>query len=59
MTLEEFIADKKIRLAAFERYWQANHKKFPKDWPLEFEEGNEGVWDEQYQAFQLEHAEKL
>lgn len=43
MTLEKFIADEKIRLSAFERYWRDNHKKFPDEWPLEFVEGNEGM----------------
>lgn len=47
-----------LKLSAFERYWRENHKKFPDEWPLEFVGGNEGMWDEQFQAFQLEHVEK-
>ena len=48
MTLEDFIAEERARLIAFERFWTAMMQDRPDEFPHEQEPGD---WDEQFFTF--------
>ncbi len=54
LTLSAFVEDEKLRLAAFERYWIKKNHENPKHFPLQMEDGNDGLWFEMLQVFRLE-----
>lgn len=47
-TLAEFIEEAKKELAKFEKMWREQHAKNPENFPLKMEDGNEGLWWEQF-----------
>lgn len=47
MTLEEWLADERLRLETFARMWRENHEKQPKIYPMTL---SPGTWDEMYRV---------
>ena len=45
-TLIEFVTQEHIRLSSFELDWQRKHKAEPENYPLEMKSGQEGLWVE-------------
>jgi hypothetical protein len=51
MRLSEFIKEEKESLDKFQKWWLEQSKKSPDKFPLQMEDGNEGAWFEQLQAY--------
>jgi hypothetical protein len=51
MNIEEFSADIEFSIKAFKQRWIEKNKENPEQYPLEFSEGNSGVWYEMFQYF--------
>lgn len=49
MTLDEFLANRRKLLDAFEEKWRAQNRRRPKDYPLDV--GNLADWVEQLDVF--------
>jgi hypothetical protein len=45
-TLDEFIREAKEELDRFETWWRTKHEEDPENFPLQMEDGNEGLWRE-------------
>mgnify|MGYP000296297676 CR=1 FL=1 len=52
-TLEQFLEEKKAQLSDFEFHWRRLNEVDPETYPLFMADGNEGMWDEQLQNFDL------
>jgi hypothetical protein len=50
-SLQSFIAEEKEKIVLFERYWLENNAVNPDAFPMEFPDGNMGLWFEQYTEF--------
>jgi hypothetical protein len=50
-TINQFTAEYKQLLTAFETWWLAQHAKDPKVYPLELAEDNAGLWLEMFLEF--------
>jgi hypothetical protein len=57
-TLSGFMLEMQEKLPAFELWWLAQNEKDPEAFPLTMEDGNEGLWDEMFQDFDLDTAQK-
>lgn len=50
-TLGDFVGEEKRSLDKFKKWWLRMNKKEPENFPLQFEDGDEGSWVEQYTFF--------
>ena len=51
-TLNDFIKEEQARLRKFKVWWEKNHTTNPEHFPLQMEDGNEGLWTEQLAIFE-------
>lgn len=51
MKLNEFVEEQKQRLEKFKEYWIEMANKDPKNFPMNFDADNSGIWFEQFQIF--------
>ncbi len=51
MSLDDFLAELRGEVDAFEKWWREQHAKTPEHYPLEFNKDNEGMWTEQFVYF--------
>lgn len=49
--LDEFMKALRADVDDFERHWREQHRKKPRQWPLEFPEDDSGSWWEQFVAY--------
>lgn len=54
MTLQEFYEIQRETLDAFCADWLKNHEENPEHYPMEMPEGNEGLWFEMFNDFEME-----
>lgn len=52
-TMTEFVLEQQDKLQKFELWWVAMNKKDPDAYPLSMGDGNEGLWWEQLQDFDV------
>jgi hypothetical protein len=45
-TLDEFVREAKMEIDRFEAWWRTKHEENPEHFPLQMEDGNEGLWRE-------------
>ena len=53
MTLTEFVLEEQDKLPKFEIWWVTMNKKDPDSYPMSLADGNEGLWFEQFQDFDV------
>ena len=49
--LIEFVEEQKKELDRFEKWWFEQNEKDPDNFPLTFDDDNEGMWFEQFTLF--------
>jgi hypothetical protein len=57
MTLNDYIYEQMRLLETFRVFWQQKHRENPEAYPIELEEENTGLWDEQFNFWVAEAAD--
>ena len=52
-TLTSFCIDTQEKLRLFEDWWISQNKKDHDAYPMTFPDGNEGIWDEMFNDFDI------
>ena len=50
-SIDQFVLEASQLLMDFKRDWKKNNEKNPEQWPLEMEDGNEGLWWEMFMEY--------